>query len=50
MKERRTVTADTSLTRDVALNGGTIAPLVAADEGFNHQIVDTFASVSQTDP
>lgn len=28
---------------------GTIGPLLAADEGFNHQIVDTFASVSQSD-
>lgn len=27
----------------------TIGPLVAADEYFNHQIVDTFATVSQTD-
>ena len=29
---------------------GSIGPLVAADEGFNHQIVDTFATVSQSDP
>jgi hypothetical protein len=28
---------------------GSIGPLLAADEGFNHQIVDTFATVSQTD-
>jgi len=26
-----------------------IGPLVAADEGFNHQITDTFASVAHTD-
>lgn len=31
------------------MNGGTLGPLLAADEGFNHQIVETFASVSQTD-
>ena len=29
---------------------GSIAPLLPADEGFNHQIVDTFACVSQSDP
>ncbi|MBX9152008.1 hypothetical protein [Rhodococcus qingshengii] len=29
--------------------GGSIGPLVDADEYFTHQIVDTFASVSQTD-
>ncbi|MGA0882014.1 MAG: hypothetical protein ACO3QP_04230 [Burkholderiaceae bacterium] len=29
--------------------GGTIGPLLAADEYFNHQIVETFATVSQTD-
>ncbi|WFR73195.1 hypothetical protein P9209_05340 [Prescottella defluvii] len=29
--------------------GGSIGPLVAADEYFNHQIVETFATVSQTD-
>ena len=29
---------------------GSIAPLVASDEYFNHQIVDTFACVEQTDP
>jgi hypothetical protein len=29
--------------------GGTIGPLLAADEFFNHQIVETFATVSQTD-
>lgn len=28
---------------------GTIGPLLPADEGFNHQIVDTFATVSQSD-
>ena len=27
-----------------------IGPLLSADEGFTHQIVDTFAAVSQTDP
>lgn len=32
------------------MNGGSIGPLLAADEGFTHQIVETFASVSQTDP
>lgn len=32
------------------MNGGSIGPLLAADEGFNHQIVETFATVSQTDP
>ena len=26
-----------------------IRPLLAADEGFNHQIVDTFAAVGSTD-
>lgn len=30
--------------------GASIGPLLAADEFFNHQIVDTFATVSQTDP
>lgn len=29
--------------------GGTVGPLLAADEGFNHQIVETFASVAQSD-
>ena len=29
--------------------GGTIGPLLEADEYFNHQIVETFATVSQTD-
>lgn len=29
--------------------GGSIGPLVAADEYFNHQIVETFATVAQTD-
>ncbi len=29
---------------------GSIAPLLASDESFNHQIVDTFACVGQTDP
>ena len=29
---------------------GSIAPLVPSDEYFNHQIVDTFACVGQTDP
>jgi len=28
---------------------GTIGPLLAADEGFNHQIVETFATVAQSD-
>jgi hypothetical protein len=28
---------------------GTIGPLLPADERFDHQIVDTFASVAQTD-
>jgi len=28
---------------------GTIGPLLPSDEGFNHQIVDTFATVSQSD-
>lgn len=32
------------------MNGGSIGPLLAADEGFTHQIVETFASVSHTDP
>src|SRR6476661_3740482 len=27
----------------------TLGPLVPADEGFNHQITDTFATVSQSD-
>ena len=26
-----------------------IGPLLGADEGLNHQIVDTFATLSQTD-
>lgn len=29
--------------------GGSLGPLVAADEYFNHQIVETFATVAQTD-
>jgi hypothetical protein len=29
---------------------GSIAPLLPSDEYFNHQIVDTFASVGQSDP
>ncbi len=29
---------------------GSIAPLVSSDEFFNHQIIDTFACVQQTDP
>ena len=29
--------------------GQTIGPLTAADEGFHHQIADTFAAVSQSD-
>lgn len=29
---------------------GSIGPLVAADEGFNHQIVETHATVLHTDP
>src|SRR5512140_2135850 len=28
---------------------GTIGPLLPSDEAFNHQIVDTFATVSQSD-
>lgn len=28
---------------------GSIGPLLPSDEGFNHQIADTFATVSQTD-
>ena len=28
---------------------GSIGPLLPSDEGFNHQIVDTFATVSQSD-
>jgi hypothetical protein len=31
------------------MGAGTIGPLLDADEFFNHQIVDTFASVSQSD-
>ncbi|MCL6262688.1 hypothetical protein [Craterilacuibacter sp. RT1T] len=30
--------------------GGTIGPLTGADEGFNHQIVETHATVLHTDP
>lgn len=30
-------------------HNGSIGPLLAADEGFNHQIVETFATVAQTD-
>ncbi|MEH6582494.1 MAG: hypothetical protein V7754_11210 [Halioglobus sp.] len=29
---------------------GSIGPLLAADEGFNHQIIETFATVGQSDP
>ena len=29
---------------------GSIGPLLPADERFDHQIVDTFATVAQTDP
>lgn len=29
---------------------GSIGPLLAADEQFNHQVVETFASVGQSDP
>ncbi len=29
---------------------GTIGPLLPSDEDFNHQIVETFASVGQSDP
>lgn len=29
---------------------GSIGPLLAADEAFNHQVVETFASVGQSDP
>jgi hypothetical protein len=29
---------------------GSLGPLVAADEQFNHQVVETFASVGQSDP
>lgn len=36
------------MTEEAAV-GGSIGPLVAADEYFNHQIVETFATVSQTD-
>ncbi|MDY0072003.1 MAG: hypothetical protein RBR77_05080 [Thauera sp.] len=32
------------------MSSGSIGPLLADDEGFSHQIVDTFASVSHTDP
>ena len=28
---------------------GSIGPLLAADEQFNHQIVETFATVAQSD-
>jgi len=31
------------------MSAGTIGPLLDADEFFNHQIVDTFATVSQSD-
>jgi len=31
------------------MSSGTIGPLLDADEFFNHQIVDTFATVSQSD-
>lgn len=31
------------------MSGGSIGPLLEADEFFNHQIVDTFATVSQSD-
>ena len=31
------------------MSSGTIGPLIDADEFFNHQIVDTFATVSQSD-
>ena len=31
------------------MSNGTIGPLLKADEFFNHQIVDTFATVSQSD-
>jgi hypothetical protein len=31
------------------MSNGSIGPLVKADEFFNHQIVDTFATVSQSD-
>ena len=29
---------------------GSTGPLLASDEGFNHQIVETFATVGQSDP
>lgn len=29
---------------------GSIGPLLAADEDFNHQVIETFASVGQSDP
>ena len=29
---------------------GSIGPLLAADEQFNHQVVETFATVGQSDP
>ena len=28
----------------------TIGPLLAADEAFTHQVVETFATVGQSDP
>lgn len=31
------------------MSSGTIGQLIAADEGFTHQIVDTFSTVSQSD-
>ncbi len=31
------------------MSNGSIGPLLRADEYFNHQIVDTFATVSQSD-
>ncbi len=29
---------------------GTIGPLLPSDEQFNHQVVETFATVGQSDP
>jgi hypothetical protein len=34
----------------VSGSSGSIGPLLPADEQFNHQVVETFASVGQTDP
>ena len=29
---------------------GSVGPLLASDEQFNHQVVETFATVGQSDP